>query len=158
MSDEASRAERPGEAEWPAEIEWPREEAGAGQAGRSFLLCRRAGTAPGVLWSPPARARPPLVLLFHGWTRLYAGDWRTALVEIERAMRLSPVDPAMFYFTIALCGAHFLAGHQEEAANWARRTLRLRPGYRRRCDHQLRQNPDRLHCDRQLRQNPDRRN
>ena len=70
-----------------------------------------------------------LVLLFHGWNRVYAGDWRTALVEIERAMRLSPVDPAMFYFTIALCGAHFVAGHQEEAANWARRTLRLRPGY-----------------------------
>ena len=66
MSDEASRAERPGEAEWPAEIEWPGEEAGAGQAGRSFLLRRRAGTVPGVLWSPPARARPPVVLLFHG--------------------------------------------------------------------------------------------
>ena len=70
-----------------------------------------------------------LVLLFHGWNRLYAGDWRTALVEIERAMRLSPVDPAMFYFTIARCGAHFVAGHHGEAASWARRTIRLRPGY-----------------------------
>ncbi|MBV8703632.1 MAG: hypothetical protein JO118_07965, partial [Acetobacteraceae bacterium] len=35
----------------------------------------------------------------------------------------------MFYFTIALCGAHFMAGHHAQAADWARRTLRLRPGY-----------------------------
>jgi tetratricopeptide (TPR) repeat protein len=70
-----------------------------------------------------------LVLLLHNWNRLYAGDWRTALVEVERAMRLSPVDPAIFYFTIVMCGAQFVAGHHAEAADWARRTLRLRPGY-----------------------------
>src|SRR5258705_10888674 len=47
-------------------IEWPGEEAGAGHAGRPFRRRRRAGPVPGVLWSPGAPARPPVVLLFHG--------------------------------------------------------------------------------------------
>ena len=50
-------------------LEWPREQEQeeAGRAGRSFLLRRRTGTVPGVLWSPPAPASPPaVVLLFHG--------------------------------------------------------------------------------------------
>jgi dienelactone hydrolase len=47
-------------------LEWLGEETGAGCVERSFLLRRRLGTVPGVLWSPGATARPPVVLLFHG--------------------------------------------------------------------------------------------
>jgi dienelactone hydrolase len=47
-------------------VEWIGEETSAGCVERSFLLRRRSGTVPGVLWSPEAPAGPPAVLLFHG--------------------------------------------------------------------------------------------
>jgi dienelactone hydrolase len=47
-------------------VEWLGEGTGAGNAERPFLLHRRAGPVPGVLWSPRAPARPAVVLLFHG--------------------------------------------------------------------------------------------
>ncbi len=47
-------------------VEWLGEQASAGCAERSFLLRRRSGIVPGVLWSPGTVARPPAVLLFHG--------------------------------------------------------------------------------------------
>jgi dienelactone hydrolase len=54
MSDQKSR------------IEWLGEETSAGCVERSFLLRRRSGIVPGVLWSPGTEAKPPAVLLFHG--------------------------------------------------------------------------------------------
>jgi dienelactone hydrolase len=33
---------------------------------RSFVLCRRSGPVPGVLWSPRTTTAPPAALLFHG--------------------------------------------------------------------------------------------
>jgi dienelactone hydrolase len=47
-------------------VEWLKEQASAGFAEREFLLRRRSGAAPGVLWSPAATTRAPMVLLFHG--------------------------------------------------------------------------------------------
>jgi dienelactone hydrolase len=47
-------------------VEWRGEEAGAGYRERSFLLHRRRGTVPGILWSPRATQGPAVVLLFHG--------------------------------------------------------------------------------------------
>jgi adenylate cyclase len=70
-----------------------------------------------------------LVLLNAGWIRAYVGDGRTAIALLERAMRLSPVDPAMFLFATALGLAHYTDGRHEEAAEWAGRALRDRPAY-----------------------------
>jgi TolB-like protein len=70
-----------------------------------------------------------LVLLLGGWNRLYVDDWRTAAAQMERAMRLSPVDPAKFYYAAALGAAHFVGERYEEAAEWERRALRDRPTY-----------------------------
>jgi dienelactone hydrolase len=47
-------------------VEWLGEETSAGCAERSFVLRRRSGVVPGVLWSPRSVAGPPAVLLFHG--------------------------------------------------------------------------------------------
>ena len=47
-------------------VEWLREETSAVCAEREFLLRRRSGAAPGVLWSPATATKPPTVLLFHG--------------------------------------------------------------------------------------------
>jgi dienelactone hydrolase len=48
-------------------VEWLGEETGECCAERSFLLRRRSGAVPGVLWAPRAPAAPPpAVLVFHG--------------------------------------------------------------------------------------------
>ncbi len=47
-------------------LKWLAEESSAGCVERSFVLCRRSGAVPGVLWSPETPAAPPAVLLFHG--------------------------------------------------------------------------------------------
>jgi dienelactone hydrolase len=47
-------------------VEWLGEQTAAGVLERSFVLRRRSGTVPGVLWSPGNVTRPPAVLLFHG--------------------------------------------------------------------------------------------
>ena len=47
-------------------IDWRGQVAAEGVAERSFLLRRRSGAVPGVLWAPVTPARPPAVLLGHG--------------------------------------------------------------------------------------------
>ena len=44
-------------------------------------------------------------------------------------MRLSPVDPAKFYYAAALGAAYFVGGRYEEAVRWERRALNDRPTY-----------------------------
>jgi len=70
-----------------------------------------------------------LVLLTSGWLRVYVSESETAIPCIERAMRLSPVDPAMFYMHTALSLAYFVGGRYAEAVEWARRAVRERPTY-----------------------------
>ena len=47
-------------------IEWRGQATAEGVIERSFMLSRRSGAVPGVLWSPGTLARPPAVLLGHG--------------------------------------------------------------------------------------------
>jgi dienelactone hydrolase len=47
-------------------LKWLEEELSAGCVERSFVLSRRPGPVPGVLWSPRNASAPPAVLLFHG--------------------------------------------------------------------------------------------
>jgi adenylate cyclase len=69
------------------------------------------------------------VLLVAGWSRVYAGDGTGAAARLERAMRLSPADPAMFYVTTGLGFANFSLGRYEAAAELARRALSDRPTF-----------------------------
>jgi TolB-like protein len=70
-----------------------------------------------------------MVLMLGGWNRTYVGDAPTAIARIERAIRLSPLDPAMFYLTTALGYALFAGGRYAEAAECAQRAARERPTY-----------------------------
>ncbi|MBD0272264.1 MAG: tetratricopeptide repeat protein, partial [Acetobacteraceae bacterium] len=70
-----------------------------------------------------------VALRFCAWNRLYVGDWQVAVAEIERAMRLSPVDPEMHFFTTALGAAFFVGERYEEALEWLRRSIHDRPSY-----------------------------
>jgi len=47
-----------------------------------------------------------------------------AFAPLEEAMRLSPHDPYIGQFMVRLSEAHQFLGHYEEAAEWARRSLR----------------------------------
>jgi dienelactone hydrolase len=47
-------------------LDWLEVEPSAGCAERSFVLSRRSGAVPGVLWSAETTTAPPTVLLFHG--------------------------------------------------------------------------------------------
>ena len=69
------------------------------------------------------------ILHLNGSIRTYIGDAEAAICHLERAMRLSPVDPAKFYVFTPLGQAHFIAGRYAEAAEWALRALRERPTY-----------------------------
>ena len=53
-----------------------------------------------------------------------------AIEALERAMRLSPLDPLSHLFTCGLAFAHAAAGQYEEALQWADRSLRELPRYR----------------------------
>jgi TolB-like protein/tetratricopeptide (TPR) repeat protein len=88
-------------------------EAGAAASDRAVRLAPNAAVA----------------LYLSGWNRLYVGDWETALTQIARAIRLSPVDPGMFYYTTAMAAAHFVGGQYAETADSARRAIHDRPSY-----------------------------
>jgi dienelactone hydrolase len=92
-------------------VEWLGEETSAGVLERSFLLRRRSGTVPGVLWSPGTVAAPPAVLLFHGGSghkrskrHLRMGRWLAsegfAVIAIDGPYHgdrvASPMPPAVY--------------------------------------------------------------
>jgi adenylate cyclase len=106
----------------PSALAW------AGHALAFLARDRDAGLAAGdrALALAPNSA---LVLFLGGWNRLYVDDWRTASAQMERAMRLSPVDPAKFYYAAALGAARFVGERYEEAVEWERRALHDRPTY-----------------------------
>jgi tetratricopeptide (TPR) repeat protein len=53
-----------------------------------------------------------------------------AIEALERAIRLSPLDPWGRAFTSPLAIAHFAAGRYEKAIEWADRSLAAQPDYR----------------------------
>ena len=93
-------------------IEWRGQATAEGVVEQSFLLSRRSGAVPGVLWSPGVVARPPAVLLGHGGSghkriqrHLRMGRWLAsrvglAVVAIDGPYHgdrvPSPVDPAVY--------------------------------------------------------------
>ncbi|HJS83948.1 MAG TPA: winged helix-turn-helix domain-containing protein [Acetobacteraceae bacterium] len=106
----------------PSALAW------AGHALAFFARDYEAGSAAverALLLAPNSA----VVLLLGGWSRLHAGDGAGAAERLERAMRLSPVDPAKFYVTTALGYANFLLRRYAEAAELARGALGDRPNF-----------------------------
>ena len=62
-----------------------------------------------------------------GWIRLMVSDWRTSIDHFQKAMRLSPLDPAMGWFAAGLSWALLVAGRPEEALPWARKAAQEMP-------------------------------
>jgi adenylate cyclase len=70
----------------------------------------------------------------HGWLVRAFVSYRqnqadNAIESLQRAMRLSPLDPLGWVFTGGLAAYHVIAGRYEEAIEWADRSLRELPRY-----------------------------
>jgi adenylate cyclase len=66
---------------------------------------------------------------FSGYTRVFLGEPDLAIEHLDRAVRLSPLDPLIFIVQNGIVLAHFFAGRYEEAFSWAQKTLRQHPNY-----------------------------
>jgi TolB-like protein/tetratricopeptide (TPR) repeat protein len=64
--------------------------------------------------------------LFSGWTKLWVGEFETAIDRLNQALRLCPNDPQIFLIHDAMCAAQFCIGRYEEAMNFAMKALRGR--------------------------------
>ena len=63
-----------------------------------------------------------------GWARMLDhGDGNGAIERMERARRLSPLDPEAFTFNSGIAWAHFIEGRYDEAVRWADASLHVRP-------------------------------
>ena len=49
--------------------------------------------------------------------------------KLEKAIRLNPLDPRVFLTQSAMAFAHFIAGRDDEAADWAAMALRVKPNW-----------------------------
>jgi TolB-like protein len=58
-----------------------------------------------------------------GWNRLYAGDPDGAILDFERALRLSPRDVEMVSWQAGIARAHFNATRYDEAVTWSERAI-----------------------------------
>jgi len=63
------------------------------------------------------------------WVKTCLGEPDKAVEHAALAMRLSPLDPRLFAWQFNTGLAHFCAGHYEDAAVWAARSLRHQPNY-----------------------------
>jgi adenylate cyclase len=70
-----------------------------------------------------------IALSHAGWVRDYLGQPREAIEALERSIRLSPRDPALFRAEAALAYAHLLLGEFHEAITWGRRAIEGNPNY-----------------------------
>jgi len=64
-----------------------------------------------------------------GWVRAFAGDSEGAIESLNQAIRLNPRDPLVFLTQSAMAFAHFIAGRDDDAVNWAAMALRVKPGW-----------------------------
>jgi tetratricopeptide (TPR) repeat protein len=64
-----------------------------------------------------------------GWEHLWLGDVDAALKQFHIAVRLSPLDPLLFFAQTGIAYAHFMAGRYDEGSSWARSAVLQRPNY-----------------------------
>ena len=54
-----------------------------------------------------------------GGEHLFLGDVDAALEQFHVAVRLSPLDPLLFFAQTGMAYAHFMAGRYDEGSSWA---------------------------------------
>ena len=61
---------------------------------------------------------------FSGRVKVYRGEADLAIDDLQRAMRLSPLDPEIYGFQGSMAYAHLFAGRYEDASSWADKAMR----------------------------------
>jgi adenylate cyclase len=64
-----------------------------------------------------------------GWVAAFQGQADPAIEALERAMRLSPLDPQRWFIFGGMSFAHLVARRFTEAVDWVDRSLREQPQY-----------------------------
>jgi len=64
-----------------------------------------------------------------GGKHLLLGDVDAALEQYHVAVRLSPLDPLIFFAQTGIAYAHFMAGRYDDGSSWARSAVLQRPNY-----------------------------
>jgi len=84
-----------------------------------------------VLVSRAINLDPNLVIARYsrGGERLLLGDVDAALEQFHVAVRLSPLDPLLFFAQTGIAYAHFMAGRYDDGSSWARAAVLQRPNY-----------------------------
>jgi tetratricopeptide (TPR) repeat protein len=67
--------------------------------------------------------------MWGGWAKLFLGDHRTAIDYFQRALRLSPLDPRIFYVQDGLAFAYFHLGKYEEGLKYAVAACHIQPNH-----------------------------
>jgi TolB-like protein/Tfp pilus assembly protein PilF len=77
------------------------------------------------------RLNPSLGIAYFslGLTLTFVGRPEEGIEKLDKAMRLSPYDPTTWLFCVAMALAHSAAGRDEEAVDWAQRSLQHRPDW-----------------------------
>jgi tetratricopeptide (TPR) repeat protein len=77
------------------------------------------------------RLNPSMALAYFSLGLFLASTGRPddAISEIQKGMRLSPRDPAMWLAFSYLAFAHFAAERYEEAVDWAQQSVQQRPDF-----------------------------
>jgi len=70
--------------------------------------------------------------LARGWAnsgvaKVWLGEPDRAIERFAHAMRLSPIDPFIWFMKEGMAKAHFFAGRHDEAVSWAKMALRDKP-------------------------------
>jgi TolB-like protein len=93
-----------------------------------FLLAgERAAGLSAIEQALAINPNAALAWTFCGWARGYSNRPALAIEALQRAMRLSPLDPQRWMFYGALALAHLVAGRYEDAIEWADRALHQQP-------------------------------
>ena len=100
-------------------------------AGAALAFVVRDLDAGAALFDRALALNPNLAFAWHwgGYVKLWLGEPDAAVEHIARAMRLSPMDPAMPRMQAAMADAHFHAGRYDEASAWAEMAIRGAPDF-----------------------------
>jgi adenylate cyclase len=97
----------------------------------ALSFARKAHDEAAGLLERALRAGPsvPLVRALASYNHGWRGDWRGGLAHAEQALRLSPLDPFVYFFENAIAQAHYIGGDHATAVAWGRRALAGNPSF-----------------------------
>jgi tetratricopeptide (TPR) repeat protein len=64
-----------------------------------------------------------------GWEHLWRGDVDAGFEHFQSVLRLSPVDPRLFFAKTGIAYAHFMAGRYDEGTSWATSVVLEQPNF-----------------------------